>query len=93
MVYMLVYIIFSIPAADYTDRSSLRNGLILGSVLNTVGALVRVLPYPFLKPASGDSSSMQIAFACAFIGQTLTACKQLIFSLPLLYPLESYLLF
>ena len=72
MVFMIVFIPGIFPASYLVDTKSLRTGFILGAVLNAIGAIVRVLPWPFYD----ISDIAPYSFIPVAVGQTITAMAQ-----------------
>lgn len=72
MTYMVSFIPTIFPASYFIDKYGERNGFIVGAILNAVGSIVRVLPFPFYS----ISSSVPYSFYIVFIGQLLTALTQ-----------------
>ena len=56
--------------AYHTHTRAHSSGLLLCSVLNLLGAALRVLPWPFQEPGGG------LGFAFGFLGQTLAAGRR-----------------
>ena len=75
MVYMFVYIIGSLPASYIVDKKSLRLGITIGSILNTLGAIIRCFPFPLFTISEMNPYS----FYVVFFGQLLAAISQTFF--------------
>ena len=72
MIYMIVFIPGIFPASHIVDNYSLGAGFRIGALMNVLGAVIRVLPWPFYS----ISSSAPYSFIPVFIGQTICAAAQ-----------------
>ncbi|KAL1920016.1 uncharacterized protein VTP21DRAFT_1162 [Calcarisporiella thermophila] len=78
MVYMIVFIFIAWPSAYIFRRFGIKYGLIIGAVLNAVGAWIR-----YFGSFSGDRST---AYSVAMFGQVVAAAGQPFFlDVPALY--------
>ena len=72
MIYMVVFIPGIVPASYVIDTYDLGIGFRLGAGLNLLGAVMRILPWPFASISDGAPFS----FIPIFIGQCACASAQ-----------------
>eukprot|EP00698_Gefionella_okellyi_P011384 TRINITY_DN2999_c0_g1_i1.p1 TRINITY_DN2999_c0_g1~~TRINITY_DN2999_c0_g1_i1.p1 ORF type:complete len:393 (+),score=89.75 TRINITY_DN2999_c0_g1_i1:434-1612(+) len=83
MVYMIAFIPGCFIASWIVDRRSLRMGVCIGAILNALGGVLRVLPYPFLSYEGPNPGLHPYAFPAVMLGQTVAAIAQtFILSMP-----------
>jgi len=80
MVFMALFIPGAFPAAWIVETKSLRTGIVLGSILNSIGSIIRFLPWPLWSlESNAPLSHIILFFTPAFIGQSLASTAQLFF--------------
>ena len=73
VIYEVVYVACALFAGRITQKLGLRNGMWIGAALNAAGAIIRVLPWPFVDPRSVQSTS----YGLAVFGQLCCGSAQL----------------
>lgn len=73
VIYEIVYVAFALFAGTITSKIGLRKGMYIGAALNFAGAIIRVLPWPFVDPRSVQSTS----FGLGVLGQLCCGSAQL----------------
>ncbi|CAG8509784.1 326_t:CDS:2 [Diversispora eburnea] len=66
-VYMIIYPMILFPSIKFFDKYGIRNGIIFGAFLNTLGSLIRFL---------GSLSQTMSGYWMIFIGQSIAAIAQ-----------------
>jgi MFS family permease len=73
MLYMIIYILGSNYANNVLVKQGIRKGLVYSAVLQLSGGIIRVLPWPFINPASLPL----LSYFLGLVGQFFLAMAQL----------------
>lgn len=73
VIYEIIYVALSLFAGRMTQKLGLRGGMFAGAALNMAGAIIRVLPWPFINPVDNQS----LSYGLAVFGQICCGSAQL----------------
>uniref|UniRef100_A0A5K3FP62 MFS domain-containing protein n=2 Tax=Mesocestoides corti TaxID=53468 RepID=A0A5K3FP62_MESCO len=77
MIYMIIYIPVIVPATWILNRYGLRVSILIGAILNAVGAWLKCLSMEFSQPSSTAASAMgSSSFPILMIAQAICATGQ-----------------
>uniref|UniRef100_A0A7S2QS73 Major facilitator superfamily (MFS) profile domain-containing protein n=1 Tax=Norrisiella sphaerica TaxID=552664 RepID=A0A7S2QS73_9EUKA len=67
MMYVIVFILFAPLAGQATDKKNLRYGILMGSFLNFLGAVIKVIPAPIRMDGT-------VGYIFTFVGSIIGGC-------------------